>query len=118
MWLSLVERLLWEQDAAGSNPVIPTIKRGRKSCPHEKPRFYRGFSLSMRALEGVQHFCGGQLFMIPLYKRKARALYSDLNLCCKTDVTLLFFASAAVTASVATYSHPASLAAFPKVRNI
>ena len=26
MWLSLVERLLWEQDAAGSNPVIRTIK--------------------------------------------------------------------------------------------
>ncbi len=25
MWLSLVERLLWEQDAAGSSPVIPTI---------------------------------------------------------------------------------------------
>ena len=25
MWLSLVERLLWEQDAAGSNPVIRTI---------------------------------------------------------------------------------------------
>ena len=24
MWLSLVERLLWEQDAAGSNPVIRT----------------------------------------------------------------------------------------------
>ena len=32
MWLSLVERLLWEQDAAGSNPVIRTKKptlRGR-----------------------------------------------------------------------------------------
>ena len=26
MWLSLVERLLWEQDAAGSNPVIRTRK--------------------------------------------------------------------------------------------
>ena len=25
MWLSLVERLLWEQDVAGSNPVIPTF---------------------------------------------------------------------------------------------
>ena len=24
-WLSLVERLLWEQDAAGSNPVVRTI---------------------------------------------------------------------------------------------
>ena len=25
-WLSLVERLLWEQDAAGSNPVVRTRK--------------------------------------------------------------------------------------------
>ena len=25
-WLSLVERLLWEQDAAGSNPVVRTIQ--------------------------------------------------------------------------------------------
>ena len=25
MWLSLVERLVWDQDAAGSSPVIPTI---------------------------------------------------------------------------------------------
>lgn len=24
VWLSLVERLLWEQDVAGSNPVTPT----------------------------------------------------------------------------------------------
>ena len=29
MWLSLVERLLWEQDAAGSNPVIRTINTQR-----------------------------------------------------------------------------------------
>ena len=25
MWRSLVARLLWEQDVAGSNPVIPTM---------------------------------------------------------------------------------------------
>lgn len=25
MWLSLVERLVWDQDVAGSNPVIRTI---------------------------------------------------------------------------------------------
>ena len=25
MWLSLVERYIWDVDAAGSNPVIPTI---------------------------------------------------------------------------------------------
>ena len=29
MWLSLVERLVWDQDAAGSNPVIRTIWLGR-----------------------------------------------------------------------------------------
>ena len=28
MWLSLVERLVWDQDAAGSNPVIRTIWLG------------------------------------------------------------------------------------------
>ncbi len=27
MWRSLVARLLWEQDVAGSNPVIPTTLR-------------------------------------------------------------------------------------------
>ena len=29
MWLSLVERLVWDQDVAGSNPVIRTIWLGR-----------------------------------------------------------------------------------------
>ena len=27
MWRSLVARLLWEQDAGGSNPSIPTMPR-------------------------------------------------------------------------------------------
>ena len=27
-WRSLVARLLWEQDVAGSNPVVPTIYAG------------------------------------------------------------------------------------------
>ena len=35
MWLSLVERLLWEQDAAGSNPVIPTS--GESPLPSRAP---------------------------------------------------------------------------------
>ena len=30
MWLSLVERLVWDQDAAGSIPVIPTTDRPSK----------------------------------------------------------------------------------------
>ena len=45
MWLSLVERLLWEQDAAGSNPVIRTkspeftyVKSGL-FCSYGKLRF-------------------------------------------------------------------------------
>ena len=40
MWLSLVERLLWEQDAAGSNPVIRTMQR--------EPPSYGRFSLRFR----------------------------------------------------------------------
>ena len=30
MWRSLVARLLWEQDVAGSNPVIPTNLQNKK----------------------------------------------------------------------------------------
>ncbi len=32
MWRSLVARLLWEQDVAGSNPVIPTKFDGVIFC--------------------------------------------------------------------------------------
>ena len=32
MWRSLVARLLWEQDVAGSNPVVPTMNLGCEPC--------------------------------------------------------------------------------------
>ena len=37
MWRSLVARLLWEQDVAGSNPVIPTIFCGCSSLVEPQP---------------------------------------------------------------------------------
>ena len=36
-WRSLVARLLWEQDVAGSNPVVPTISCGRSSMVEPQP---------------------------------------------------------------------------------
>ena len=59
MWLSLVERLLWEQDAAGSNPVIRTTQRelplaGGSLCVFLLPGWVCG---SLRAKQGA---CFGQ----------------------------------------------------------
>ena len=39
MWLSLVERLVWDQDAAGSSPVIPTISSVHKGFDFMDTRF-------------------------------------------------------------------------------
>ena len=50
------------EDAFG-HPMFHTIKRGRKRCPHEKPRFYRGFLLSIRAFFKMQnHRCKKAFF--------------------------------------------------------
>ena len=40
MWLSLVERLIWVQDAAGSNPVIPTSQRWLFACLFDNQKGY------------------------------------------------------------------------------
>ena len=41
MWLSLVELLAWDQDAAGSNPVIPTtILKGDNYMRKSVKRYY------------------------------------------------------------------------------
>ena len=46
-WRSLVARLLWEQDAAGSNPVSPMrlkVSPQLTSLPLRKGRFFVGFA--------------------------------------------------------------------------
>lgn len=37
MWLSLVERLVRDQEAAGSNPVIPTINIKHRGSKGDDP---------------------------------------------------------------------------------
>ena len=51
-WRSLVARLLWEQDVAGSNPVVPTISSlfpTQKSCQVERARAIRTCMAGERA---------------------------------------------------------------------
>ena len=40
----MVARLLWEQDAAGSNPVTPTIYVVRKDYYTQKSLIFKDFS--------------------------------------------------------------------------
>jgi hypothetical protein len=42
-WLSLVERLLWEQDVGGSNPLAPTTAR----------TIQEGFTRSVKHVDGA-----------------------------------------------------------------
>ena len=49
MWLSLVELLIWDQEVAGSNPVIPISNKQIKSLP----AFLRGLNLCKEELYGI-----------------------------------------------------------------
>ena len=48
----LVARLLWEQDAAGSNPVTPTKKRGFDRTKAAKLCYFAVFALIVLTIQG------------------------------------------------------------------
>jgi NADH dehydrogenase ubiquinone Fe-S protein 4 len=56
-WLSLVERLLWEQDVGGSNPLAPTISQagcgwvrvGSESISMARARIFRPAKTAMQS---------------------------------------------------------------------
>lgn len=60
MWLSLVEHLVWDQDVAGSNPVIPTITKGTKLLPYSEsctlPYLFKtnSHSIIFNAIDGLE----------------------------------------------------------------